>query len=432
MKHDNHKIIQLLNNLQSIKPAEDFKISLRNRVYSELGENFVINRSDLRLHERGNRSEVVSRLFSQPLSFNFINHKMLTSLLLILTLLSGSAGTTYAAQSALPGDTLYPVKIASEKVQSAIMVNDVKETELHSKFAERRLNEIAELNTNKTATPELIKTAVDGYKAEIAESRNVMQSAIRSANTADAATIAKLISESAHRDRLELSRLDKEIKDKGSEHYLREAWDEATAHEDLAVLALLAGSMGNTTANSATSTPSVLVSTSTATTSEPIVDYAIQARVANKISEAAHKIGEVENHIALETSKEADAAQADAEITLAKNILAEAATLATAGNYQEAFIKAKLAHETARNAQDLIKSRSDSKEHGDDDNFYVADYLEHSNDKTNSAAANSASAPIIWQDLKESRHDEPKDQKVESRDDRKGNERHNNDQEGND
>ncbi|MBI5742229.1 MAG: hypothetical protein HZA25_00105, partial [Candidatus Niyogibacteria bacterium] len=410
MKHDNHKIVQSLKNLRSVKPADDFKISLRNRIYAELGENFVMSRSDLRLHEQGGKTSVVSRLFPQPLSFSFINQRMLTSLLLIMALLSGSVGTTHAAQSALPGDALYPVKIASEKARSAVTINDVKETELHGKFAERRLKEIAELSAQKTVTPELVKEAVDGYKAEISESRGVMQSAIRSADTASATEIAKLISESSHRDRLELSRLSREIRDKESDNYLREAWNEATAHEDLAILAMLASfTSNNLTTASATSTPSTTNATSTPivaqATSTPAVSYELQARVANKISEAAHKIGEVENYIALKASAGANPTQANAAIILAKTTLAEATTLAAAGNYQEAFVKAKLAHELAENAKDVIKSRGKDKER-DDDNFYVAKYLE----QMNAAATSTVSAPmpIIWRDLDDARESDHK------------------------
>jgi hypothetical protein len=352
---------------------------------------------------------------------------MLTSLLLIMALLSGSVGTTYAAQSALPGDTLYPVKIASEKAQSAVTINDVKETELHGKFAERRLKEIAELNAQKTVTPELVKEAVDGYKAEISESRGVMQSAIRSANVADAAEITKLISEFSHRDRLELSRLSREIHDEASDNYLREAWNEATAHEDLAILAMLASfTSNNSTTTSATSTPSTATSTTpiiTQATSTPIINYELQARVANKISEAAHKIGEAENYITLKTSVGVDSTQANAAITLAKTTLAEATTLATAGNYQEAFVKAKLAHELAENAKDLVKSHSKDKER-DDDNFYVAQYLEQMNASATSTV--SAPAPIIWQDLDESRGNDHKE-KGDRNENKNGHDREEND-----
>ncbi len=66
--------------------------------------------------------------------------------LVVLVFLFGSAGmTAYAAQSALPGDALYPVKTGLEETRLALSNNEANRTRLHLSFAERRMNEIAGL-----------------------------------------------------------------------------------------------------------------------------------------------------------------------------------------------------------------------------------------------------------------------------------------------
>jgi hypothetical protein len=97
----------------------------------------------------------------------------LSSAFLVITLLAflfGGAGmTAYAAQSALPGDILYPVKSSLEQAQLALSANPAGRAELQMGFAERRLDEIAGLI--KGGQFENIPTATDQFEAYI---RNIM------------------------------------------------------------------------------------------------------------------------------------------------------------------------------------------------------------------------------------------------------------------
>jgi hypothetical protein len=58
---------------------------------------------------------------------------------LLLSLLSG--GSVLAAENAVPGDLLYPLKMFVEEMRIAIFGED-KDTELHLQFAEKRLREV--------------------------------------------------------------------------------------------------------------------------------------------------------------------------------------------------------------------------------------------------------------------------------------------------
>jgi hypothetical protein len=54
-------------------------------------------------------------------------------------------GTAYAAQSSLPGDTFYSVKLVIEQLQRIITFDDAREVELELKYADTRLDELEEL-----------------------------------------------------------------------------------------------------------------------------------------------------------------------------------------------------------------------------------------------------------------------------------------------
>lgn len=66
-------------------------------------------------------------------------------LVIILTLSALGGGTVYAAQDSLPGDTIYPVKLATEQVRMMLSGDDIAKAERALGFVERRMGEIETL-----------------------------------------------------------------------------------------------------------------------------------------------------------------------------------------------------------------------------------------------------------------------------------------------
>jgi hypothetical protein len=62
-----------------------------------------------------------------------------------IIIFGGSAVTALAAQSAIPGDTLYPVKITLEQIRLSLARDAAVRAELQLEFAERRLEEAKSL-----------------------------------------------------------------------------------------------------------------------------------------------------------------------------------------------------------------------------------------------------------------------------------------------
>lgn len=72
--------------------------------------------------------------------------------ILILVLIGGS--TVTASASSLPGDVLYPVKTATEKVQGFFTFGSEAKASFHMKLAQRRLNELELLTEGNRTIPQ--------------------------------------------------------------------------------------------------------------------------------------------------------------------------------------------------------------------------------------------------------------------------------------
>lgn len=86
----------------------------------------------------------------------------LATLVLTLALLLGSAGVTvYAAQSSLPSDFLYPVKILSEDVLLDLTSDPQAHFDLLLDFSDRRVNEIVTLVAEGETIPDEVVTRLE-------------------------------------------------------------------------------------------------------------------------------------------------------------------------------------------------------------------------------------------------------------------------------
>lgn len=91
--------------------------------------------------------------------------------------LAGGWMTTSAAQSSLPGDTLYNVKLIAERAQLQLASLD-RRAVLHTEFAGRRLEEVAALQRaveQEPARAQYISETVTAYQQEIASATTDLQ-----------------------------------------------------------------------------------------------------------------------------------------------------------------------------------------------------------------------------------------------------------------
>ncbi len=107
-------------------------------------------------------------------TFSDLLAKPVTALASFAVLVLGGLTTVSAASQSLPGDTLYGVKIVSERAQLQLTGSD-KKAVLHTEFAERRLQELVELTNSETPDQALMASTVDAFKFEVSSATQEIQ-----------------------------------------------------------------------------------------------------------------------------------------------------------------------------------------------------------------------------------------------------------------
>src|SRR3989344_3605876 len=108
--------------LKDIKAGDSLKFKLYEKITKEIGENFVIKAETSRLiNQKVDLNVEQISIFQKIL----LKQKTMIIPIILIIALMGGGGATYASQSSLPGEILYPIKIASEKVQTTLTINDI-------------------------------------------------------------------------------------------------------------------------------------------------------------------------------------------------------------------------------------------------------------------------------------------------------------------
>lgn len=136
-------------------PSLDFKLKARVRLMEEIHERQGITRWPW-LRYRGARKQMVLRR-----RFSMVG----IIVAIVLTVTAAGGGTAYASQASLPGDTLYPVKLATEEVRMGLPGDEIAKAERALTFAERRVAEMEAL-TARGRTEDLA-LAVERYDEAI-------------------------------------------------------------------------------------------------------------------------------------------------------------------------------------------------------------------------------------------------------------------------
>jgi len=106
-----------------------------------------------------NKRDLMMDIFgsNQP-EFVWYQNRLIQATSFVLSVIFIIAGTTTGAslaQNGLPGDLLYPIKLANERIQLALATSDIARADLSSEFANRRLQEFRNL-VNQNSAEQLI------------------------------------------------------------------------------------------------------------------------------------------------------------------------------------------------------------------------------------------------------------------------------------
>ena len=112
--------------------------------------------------------------FSWRHSVVFFRSVSALALISALFLAASGAGITFASQNALPGETLYPAKLAIEKIRITAAKDTGKKTELRLEFASRRLDEVEKIVEQKNETGEKeVAAALEDYEKKLDDAQKV-------------------------------------------------------------------------------------------------------------------------------------------------------------------------------------------------------------------------------------------------------------------
>ncbi len=137
------------------------------------------------------------RLFSPSRAVRAVGGSVIASLSTIAVILGGSIASVSAAETALPGDWLYPVKLAAEQTRLVFTKDKTDRLKLKSEFVTRRVVELKTLATSdvpkkqariKEAT-EILKRDLNTVNAQLQEVKQETR-AVEAAKAVDQTTAA--------------------------------------------------------------------------------------------------------------------------------------------------------------------------------------------------------------------------------------------------
>jgi len=118
-----------------VKPSSSFKVKARVWLMDQIHERQPVTKWPCFRYNNWTKQIPLRRRFSMASVI----------LVIILTVSALGGGTVYAAQDSLPGEVLYPVKLATEQVRMMLPGDDVAKAERALGFVERRMGEIETL-----------------------------------------------------------------------------------------------------------------------------------------------------------------------------------------------------------------------------------------------------------------------------------------------
>ncbi len=136
----------------------------------------------------------------------------LATFMIVAVMLSYTA-TVSVANASLPGDMLYPVKTASEKVQLALTYDEEKKVELQMDFVGRRVDELQQIvkqEDNTQVKKDKVVQTVQKISQDIKEVNNKLKT-IHLADAKLLAAVAKDVDEKASQIKQEISKVHAEM-----------------------------------------------------------------------------------------------------------------------------------------------------------------------------------------------------------------------------
>lgn len=182
-------LIKKLKGLKRIEARTEWKKSNREFLMSQIENNLSENSIN-----EGWALELSKIVF--PWKVMKLVARPAMALVTVAALVLGSGLSVSASQLALPGDALYGLKIASEKVQVALTFDKKESAKMHVELAGKRINEIKKIKENTDSVEKKTKkinVAMDKFKEEISTVQNKLDNLNKESSPETTVEVAKII-----------------------------------------------------------------------------------------------------------------------------------------------------------------------------------------------------------------------------------------------
>lgn len=174
----------LRKEFKNLTPDKDWKKSLGDDLFVKAEKQLA-----------DNKGESIFEAFKSYFAFHHLAKAVAVASLVISIVTGGSIFTVSAAKDSLPGDTLYSVKRATEKVQDITTSRPEAKVKLKLNFAKERLDEarkIAKEQAQETDSREKIDQAMVDFQNEIAQAQTYLDEIKDSGDKIDEEILAEL------------------------------------------------------------------------------------------------------------------------------------------------------------------------------------------------------------------------------------------------
>ncbi len=133
--------------------------------------------------------------FAASFAFHSVARPFAVGFSSLVLALGGWVVAVNAASDSVPGDALYPIKIATERVQLRFTTSSEQRAKLHIEFAGRRLDEVGAVQSSDRAGKNVrVQNALENFRKEIASAQTEFDSASKK-NPDSASQIAAYVDE---------------------------------------------------------------------------------------------------------------------------------------------------------------------------------------------------------------------------------------------
>jgi hypothetical protein len=119
-----------------LDPRPDYVTVSRGRLMAQIKQAELGKRSSPLI----SLENILGKIFTRRSALQFA-----FALLLLVVFIVGTSSVALASRNSLPGEGLYPVKLAQERVRLLLSFSAEKDAQLHAEFAQERLSEIQAL-----------------------------------------------------------------------------------------------------------------------------------------------------------------------------------------------------------------------------------------------------------------------------------------------